>query len=189
MKLEVAEKIADGICEELRREGVCKLAEVAGSVRRQKAEVKDIELVLIPRLGMDLFGEENPSGPTRFDDWLRDEVEVAGALLRGKKDGPRHKQLIHANTGVTIEFFIVLPPAQFGAIYTIRTGPAAFSQWLVTKKKYGGGMPNYLQQKDGALWYKGEIVETPTELHYFEALGLDWVPVCEREAFVKERLK
>jgi hypothetical protein len=42
---------------------------------------------------------------------------------------------------IAIDLFIVLPPAQFGAFFAIRTGTAEFSQWLVTPREKGGAIP------------------------------------------------
>jgi DNA polymerase/3'-5' exonuclease PolX len=86
------------------------------------------------------------------------------------------KQFAVAPTGIKLDLFIVQPPAQWGAILAIRTGPAHYSHWLVTQRKQGGAMPSYLRQRDGALWDGDELVPTPTEASYFAALGIDTVP-------------
>lgn len=35
-------------------------------------------------------------------------------------------------------------------------------------------------QRDGALWNRGEVVETPTEKDYFKMLGVPWREPKER---------
>lgn len=71
-----------------------------------------------------------------------------------------------------LDLFAVTPPAQWGAIVTIRTGPGGFSRRLVTSRLYGGGMPVGMREHEGALWAGGRLVETPEEEDFFHALGL-----------------
>lgn len=152
----------------------CEQAEVAGSVRRGKAEVGDIEIVLQPRLEpvYDLFG-----APAGHRDSLQGFVWSAWGQL--VKNGPRFKQILTPQ-GVMLDVFIVRPPAQFGLIYLIRTGPAEFSRWVVTPQDKGGALPSHLRVRDGAIWDGDDIVPTPTEADVFRVLGLDFIPPAER---------
>lgn len=179
MNLAKAEKIAYPLLEELHNAEVLRMGAVAGSIRRKKPEVKDIEIVAEPILGLDMFGHPDIHAPSELDKWIDSSIQI-GEIARGDKNGKRYKQLIHVSSGMKIDLFLVLPPAQWGAIMAIRTGPAAFSQWLVTPKQKGGALPSIYKQRDGALWYKGELVETATEEAYFEKLGIPWIPPEKR---------
>ena len=55
MELERARKIADAVVKRL--SSYCQKIEVAGSIRRQKPWVKDVDLVLIPNDLWSLHGE------------------------------------------------------------------------------------------------------------------------------------
>ena len=152
----------------------CERIEIKGSIARGKPEPKDIELVAIPKFGKgttDLFGAE--VAPVNLLNLIVD-AHARNEDLVLTKNGDRYKQF-HLPEYVYVDLFIVLPPAQWGVIATIRTGPGDYSKWLVTQKRQGGAMPAHLHQKDGALWRGNEMIETPEESDYFRALGLDWV--------------
>ena len=153
--------------------------QIAGSIRRRKPWVRDIEIVLEPRMYEQaaLFGEQ-----VHLLDALADfPWRQWGRLV---KNGPRYKQLLLRHPAVKVDLFIVRPPAQFGYLFALRTGPAAFSRALVTPRRYGGLMPDDLQARGGAYWRRGEVVPTPLESDVFDLLGLEWVPPWERHRLV-----
>ena len=126
----------------------CHRIEIAGSIRRRKETVKDIELVCIPKLVdlTDMFGV--PLAPFERSKLDRIDLKHLGHLV---KDGPRQKQ-IRLPSGINLDLFIVLPPAQWGYIYCIRTGPADYSRWIVTPRKLNGALPSHLRAHHGAIW-------------------------------------
>jgi DNA polymerase/3'-5' exonuclease PolX len=144
---------------------------IAGSLRRCKPDVGDIEIVCIPRIEPDLFG--NPimaSGRISHDL----EVEYGYELL---KDGEHFKQF-YAAPELKCDLFITTPE-QWGVIFAIRTGSAEFSHKLVTPKKYGGYLPSYLNVKDGRVWNMAQAMSTPEEKDFFDLCGL-WVEPKDR---------
>lgn len=187
MRLKEADEIADGLVMAL--QSVCERVKVAGSVRRGKAVVKDIEIVCVPRIETvtvsDLFGGEMCERRSLLDERLNDMVR-SRTLVRGDKDGERMKTfgVSSLDGNIQLDLFIVLPPAQWGVIYTIRTGPAGFSQWLVTPRSKGGALPDYMRVSGGALRdMRGAetIIPTPEEKDFFAALGLNWKEPSKRE--------
>jgi DNA polymerase (family 10) len=170
MNLSYAENIADRWIGTLT--SYCQRVEIAGSIRRKKPDVKDIEIVAIPVIEYtpDLFG--NPSHPFNLLNHLL--LQGEGTLYRFIKNGGRYKQ-IALPEGINLDLFIVLPPAQWGVIFTIRTGPSHYSKWLMTKKKYGGAMPSHMRVKDGALWTNDTVIDTQEEEDFFKSIGLDWI--------------
>jgi DNA polymerase/3'-5' exonuclease PolX len=161
----------------------CERLEVAGSIRRQAPTVGDVELVAMPKLAaqLDLFGEASGE----CDDllaarlaWLLEHGELTPRYTEAGQArlGPRYQALVYQDAGV--DLFICRPPAQFGVILTIRTGPAAFSKALVTPKREGGYLPDHLRVQGGALRYRtsGEILPTGEERDLFAAIGLPWQP-------------
>ncbi|MDP9379795.1 MAG: hypothetical protein M3Q29_06520 [Chloroflexota bacterium] len=177
----------------------CERIQIAGSVRRCKPEVKDVELVAIPRLMVadHMFGGEASRvslldaliGELVQRKWLAWNTESPG-------NGPKYKRLV-ACPSVNM-----LPPAakvdlfiadrdNFGNQLTIRTGDREFTNLLVTAREIGGLMPDGLRQTDGYLhvWdrrasfdpdYKGgAIIPCPDEAAYFAALGIRTVPEPE----------
>lgn len=176
-ELSKAKRTAEYLVERMRP--ACYRVEIAGSIRRRKPVVHDIEIVVEPYVDAlpNLLGEVAVYH-SRLDDVLADLLEEGGLhWFAGAKVGERLKQFhaLEAN-GIKVDLFIVRPPAQWGSIFAIRTGPAHYSHWLVTPKRQGGAMPSYLVQRDGGLYEGDRLIETPTEESYFEALGIWPVP-------------
>lgn len=170
----------------------CERIEVAGSLRRQRETIGDIELVAVPRYGeasRDLFHEVIEPGVNLLD-LACDRLFVEGALgKRYDKNGrPRWGSGLKWATyrDVALDLFPVISPAQWGVDFLIRTGSAEFSKRLVTPIEKGGWCPKGLYFKDGQLWrigYQGpaEPLDTPSEMDVFLAVGRGFIPPEERE--------
>ena len=177
-----AERIAAELVEMLRP--ACERIEIAGSIRRRKADVGDIELLAIPRIMpvRNLLGE--PAASIDKLDLLCRELVRGGVLTaRGANGrsalGPRYKRL--AYQGFPVDLFSVLPPAQFGVLFLIRTGPAEFSRRFVTHRRRGGMLPEWLVVREGALWQRMpdrllKLVDAPEEGDVFRLLSIDYIP-------------
>jgi DNA polymerase (family 10) len=137
----------------------CHRAELAGSVRRGKDLIGDIEVVAIPKpydIGLLKYGL-----PEVVDQW---EL-VKGKLMPGKT---KYTQRI-LPCGIKLDLFLV-NESNFGYHYTIRTGSAAYSKWLAqrwVKKGFNG--------VGGNLTRDGEIVPVPSEKEFYRLLDLKWV--------------
>jgi DNA polymerase/3'-5' exonuclease PolX len=160
----------------------------AGSVRRLQPIVQDIELVAVPQMvpvprPKQLFETEPPELVSALDRFAETLPKTGDLILDPdlKRNGPRYKRLRYRSV-IAVDLFIVLPPAQLGAVLAIRTGDAEFSHLLVTKRSQGGAMPDRLSQREGALWEGLTLLPTDTEEAYFEALGLPWLPPSQRTA-------
>lgn len=156
----------------------CEKIEIAGSLRRGKDQVKDIEIVAQPILGCDIFGDSSPDVPSGLDAVLM--VLIARGRLDPVKGGQRYMQFVIRPEDIKLDLFIVRPPAQWGPIFLIRTGPDSFSKRFVTKRKYGGLLPSNLREKDGCIWDGDRALDTPTEESVFSILGIPWIPPEER---------
>lgn len=178
----------------------CERIEVAGSIRRKMHTVKDIEIVAIPRtetLQVGLFGE--PGEPISLLKQKLDSLVADGVIEKRADDagrftwGEKHQRALIRENGreIGIDFFAVLPPAQWGVIFAIRTGNYEFSRNLVTTITHGGKMPDDMRVADGALWrvdpkdrdVKLGIVHTPEEKDFFEAIGYHDYPAPENRYF------
>lgn len=152
----------------------CERIELAGSIRRQKPLVGDIELVAIPRRPRDLLGEPIP-GPTALDRFLDERA------VQFTKRGEKYQQFAYGS--YTVDLFLATPDT-WGSIFTIRTGSADFSHWLVTHEPRGacpwpvrfGGEGAY----PGRLTHNGRLLATPEERDVFAALGLAYIDPAER---------
>jgi DNA polymerase/3'-5' exonuclease PolX len=159
----------------------CERVEIAGSVRRGKYEVKDIELLAVPKVKIfpDIWGK--PGTQINLLEARINTLFMERAYLAATKRGPRYKQLVLLE-GIHLDLFIVQPPAEWGVQKLIRTGPADFSQFCVTQKNKGGALPSYLHVKDGAIWHRSKKIETPEEEDVFRILGMEYIEPKDRRA-------
>jgi DNA polymerase/3'-5' exonuclease PolX len=163
--LEAAKKIYDLLAP------VCQRIEVAGSLRRGKPDVGDIEMVCVPMPKTDLLGNE-----------YLDTAEIVYTLARAGYTMPRFNGEHFKQFSVgpcNCDLFITTMP-QWGVIYTIRTGSAEFSHRLVTTRQKGGLLPSHLKVKDGRVWNGDDALDTRTEEDLFIALGLKWISPKDR---------
>ncbi len=163
-----AELVADSVLQYLAP--YVKRSVVAGSIRRRRPDVKDIEIVAEPVGVPDgLFGATRPAALE-----IREAARAWGRLA---KAGEKFIQVPDVlGSGLALDLFLVTPPASWGAILTIRTGPADFSQRLVTALR-----GRLMRCEEGRVLGRfGVEVPTPTEEDFFRACGVAWVPPEER---------
>ncbi len=166
--LQEAERIKDNLAP------YCEKIEIAGSIRRKKAQVGDIEIVLIPKaVVVDLFGRKNYDLGSLFS-------AVPDLDYEFIKGGRKYRQYVHRGSRLHLDLFITTPN-QWGLIFAIRTGSAQFSHWLVTKKRYGGALPSNYLIKDGFLFDQaGEVIPCTTEKEFFENIQISYIPPEQR---------
>lgn len=180
----------------------CERIEIAGSIRREKLFVGDIELVAIPRLEyfpgqLDLFGQAKPGKTVNhLDQALAGKLAALDRpIFKSKRDlliamhkpiplhlddltrwGERWKRFYlwgNDEVGIVpVDLFITTPEA-WGAIFCIRTGPGDFSKALVTRFR----RHTLYYQADGSLKRKdtSAVVPVPEERDYFRLAGVVWV--------------
>lgn len=171
-------------------ETACERIEIAGSLRRRKLEVRDIELVAVARLEDrpdGLFGSETIDllearvaellGSGFLDVRLVANHRAGGSIDYQTKLGPAFKALVF--DGIPVDLFIVRPPATWGCIFALRTGPGDWNTRLVTECKAIGRRVAGGQVE---RWHHGawEVVPTPEERDFFAAVGQPWVEPPDR---------
>ena len=177
-----AQQLANEVVDLFR--GVCERIEIGGSIRRKKETVGDTEIVIEPRLtpAYDMFGDicgmvneqYEYSKLCREKGVLQPRLDINGTGAWGE----RYQRAIYK--GFALDIFCVLPPAQWGVIMAIRTGPATFSKRVVTSRLFGGRLPTGYQIKDGQLLIGGQPVLVETEKEFFNLIELEYVPPEER---------
>lgn len=90
------------------------------------------------------------------------------------KNGQRYKQ-VELTEGYNLDLFLVHPPAQWGVIMTIRTGPAEFSRKMVTQRNKGGLLPSFAKVIDGGVYVDGKLIEMNEEADFFNFCDLKWI--------------
>lgn len=178
---------AQAVAEEVRKllSPACQRIEIAGSIRRRSPTVGDIELLAEPTtttVPIDLFGELAET--VDHLDTLAHKF-LANGTFRYRTDknsrtavGPRYKRLVC--NGIGLDLFSCLPPAQWGLLLAIRTGPGEFSHQLVTPRHMGGLLPDGWNVRDGQLWHGFESVPVPDEETLFDILGMDYITPADR---------
>lgn len=179
----------------------CTRIAVAGSLRRGKAEVRDIEIVCapdeqqLPTGGRRGFIEIKQNAVNWICDRLRDEKIFEPRLnLQGNPEAwsDRHKRAFYK--GAKLDLFIVLPDRSWGYTMLLRTGPGDANGVLVTRSGvrnhdglYGILPPEY-KFFEGELWL-GNQARIPTfeEKDVFTALDLPYIPPPLRSVEMYQR--
>ncbi len=184
--LTVAEQIVGSLAD------VCEDIRIAGSIRREKEKVGDIELVAVPKVETQasLVGDGEPVANLLLDrlDELMAQKKIAPAPFPAWGERQR-KFMVKTRLGHEYQIDLYMcEPDNFGAILLIRTGSQDFSRWIVTSRVQGklqiGAMPIGMRQSKGRLWkMEGDDwkpVPTYTEEDYFNALEIPWIPPEKR---------
>lgn len=177
MPLHQARRLADSVLASL--SPACERIEIAGSVRRKKPTIGDIEIVVIPSLCPDLeaqlslFGDP-PKMVSALDLLLDNLVRHKDHFRRGDKNGPLFKNfLVEFNrdgSEIGLDLFLTTPE-QWGYILALRTGPGDFNQAWVTQKSKGGLLPDEYNFSGGWLYRRGKRIPTPEESDVFRLIG------------------
>lgn len=181
----------------------CERIEVAGSIRRQRAEVKDIELVILPKWGSEpvagqagLFGEN-----TQPVNLAQRAIEALGAVVvqpikpgthdvvpwHLTRDG-KYWRLYLPGAGLKVDVFVCTPET-WGLNLMIRTGsgvgpsgtpsdgfaPAMLTRWKAITDG-GWSAESRLHQANGT------VRPTPEEVDVFEACRVRWLPPERRNS-------
>jgi DNA polymerase/3'-5' exonuclease PolX len=166
----------------------CERIEIAGSIRRRRATVGDIEIVAIPKLCPDLeaqlslFGDP-PKMVSALDLLLSNLVREKDNFRHNNKDGDLYKNFFvmfdEDGSEIGLDLFLTTPD-QWGYIMALRTGPGDFNKAWVTQKSKGGLLPDNCYFKGG--WLCDELGQraTPEESDIFELIG-GTIPAAERD--------
>lgn len=187
---------AQAIAEEVKAAiaDVCTSVVIAGSVRRKKAEVGDIELVCIPSYATTIpAGELFPRNENQLEARLRAMAGGGSLIERYKEDGTRvawfkkgkESRYIAAayKEKIGVDFFIILPDRLdwYGWHLLLRTGPSDANQLLMTEKMHGGWLPRGMKVADGIIYREGKPCPVEDEAAFFELWGFhDFIPASER---------
>jgi DNA polymerase/3'-5' exonuclease PolX len=193
MKLQNALSIADGIVAALSPN--CEIINVAGSCRRKKPEVGDIEIVCVPKRKIikPLFGDDIIGGRTKG---FVSAVELLGKRVKGSIiDGKNVK--VKLEEGIIVDMW--LPDYQeFYRHLAIRTGSSDYSARVIAtgwRKKGWCGSDLGLRKISDCIEHKHRSgsstwkcvnvkAEQPpqrkSEQEFFDWLGIKWVEPASR---------
>jgi len=156
MKLEEATALANKILEEI--SPFCERCEVAGSVRRRRPEVHDVDIVLIPRAFM----------------W---QSLINRLVQRGAVVVLQGSRLARLNIdGQQVDLYVASPD-NWGTILLIRTGSAKHNIKLMNRARKMGLKFSAVR---GVL-RGNEVLAAKTEEEIFRVLNLEFKAPEERE--------
>lgn len=129
----------------------CDRIEIAGSLRRKKQEVKDIEIVAIPndRFQLGLI----------VDKWKKIRGNVGGKYVQ--RELPE---------GINLDLFFATEK-NWGLIFAIRTGSAEYSHKILG---IGWVRAGY-KSKEGTLYKSDQAIEVREETDLFNLIGIDYI--------------
>ena len=170
MELAEAKKLAEDIRNKLKP--YCERIEIAGSIRRERMTVNDIEIVCIPKTVtvqdtfFDTKLEKHPGFIKIVDSWER----INGDAVEGKY----MQRMLSSN--IKLDIFTTTR-YNWGLIYAIRTGSADFSYKVLAcgwkKKGY--------HSLNGILRTEASRIQVAEEEDLFKLIGIGWIPPKERE--------
>lgn len=183
LALPLAEKLVDIL------QPACKRIEIAGGLRRQETDPHDIELVAIPDLRSPRLAFGSPIYESLLDAILGSlsHYDEDDLLIHLSKNGSKFKQFAISQDGgqswlIKVDLFLITPPADWGVLYLIRTGPADFSRWIVTQKHKGGGLPNGYRIEDGRILSENnDYIPCPEEIDFLSFCKLTWIKPSRRQ--------
>lgn len=175
MKLQQAQQLANTALAMI--EPYCTVCMIAGSIRREKDEVKDIEIVCVPKVvevAVDMFSK----GWVRHPEFYTVMANL-GPIVKGHPSTGRQVKvnMLHSDStdAIMIDVFIATPE-NFGYIYMLRTGSSEWNRDIMIPrgKKLG------FTFADGIIWYRGKPQHTPDEESVFRLLNMQFVPPQHR---------
>lgn len=143
----------------------CYRIEIAGSIRRQKPQVKDIEIVCIPK----------PYQTGLFSDGIALVVNE-WPKVKGDLDYQycKYTQRVLPE-GIKLDLFFA-QPGNWGSILLIRTG-----DWEFSKHFMGHIMPQRgYKQQDGYVWKSGDKIEVKEEKELFDLMRIPFIEPKDR---------
>ena len=155
-----AYKIALEVLEQLKPH--CERIEIAGSIRRKKAEVGDIEILAIPK----------PYDVGLFQSGI---ATVVNQWEKVKGDLPcKYTQRI-LPSGIKLDLFIA-DESNWGYTFAMRTGSADYSHRVLAN----GWVREGFKSEGGYLFRNGEKYEIKEEIDLFKLIGLRYVEPEDR---------
>lgn len=168
VKLARARRIAEAVVEAVRP--FCDRIEIAGSIRRQRPEPNDIDLVALvndQEAVSEIFASRDArivkSGPELLQVLLKDDTQIDFWMARGPIELPDL-------------FDRRLLPGNFGSVLLCRTGSRLHNIYLVGAARQLG----LVWHPHDGLFRDKECLASEEEEHILRALRLEFVPPDQR---------
>jgi len=182
-------RVAKELCDALKPVCVPDRLIVAGSLRRRKELVGDVEIVFVPKVEVlpsaDLFGGGEPVVRNLADEVIDGLVRDGVLRKRLSRDGrpawgAKNKLALHANSLIPVDLFTATEESWFNYL-VCRTGPAELNTLIASKAQELGWMWNpYGSGFSRASGLGREVRVMGSEREVFEFVGLPYKEPWER---------
>lgn len=183
--LEEAQKVAESLL--LRMASSCIRIEIAGSLRRRRPDVGDIEILFISK-------EERVKDVDLFTDTLVRTADICILGLEGQRVlarrknangsevyGEKNKLMVHVDSGIPVDLFATTLGCWFNYL-VFRTGPAESNIRIASKaKKQGWTWNPYGPGFTTTHRMPPELIPVHCEEDVFRLVGLPYLPPEERK--------
>lgn len=142
---------------------------IAGSYRREKPTIGDLEAVFIP----------SPNFHAHLD-----KLDAQGVITRGRAWGQKQRQFIY--DGLKIDLYTAAED-NYGYILWLRTGAADANKRVVTFLKNKAN-PAPFRLEEGFVWTETHKLHVPDEQTFFRLLGIPLIEPRDREVPTYARL-
>lgn len=162
----------------------CERITIAGSIRRQKPRVRDIEILYIPKEKRVLDCRELFRDPMLVE-WTEEklfDLEKTGVLqarknkLGRKTLGDSIKLYVHVRSGIPVDLFATNSDSWWNYL-VCRTGPAESNIRIASAAKRKGG---HWRPYTAGFELDGGIVPIRSEKEVFDFVGLPYLPPEQR---------
>lgn len=188
--LERAHSVARGIVAALAPH--CERIQIAGSIRRERPEVGDIEILYQPKMieKHELFGKLRVTDPEVEKTILR--MERDGILARRTRQDGRNtfglcnKLMVHVASGIPVDLFTATPENWF-SLLVCRTGSKEINISIAAAAKargwrwqpYAGGFSRRLHPHN-------QILPIDSEEAAFLLVGMPYLPPHRRDNWLRQ---
>lgn len=152
--------------------------EIAGSIRRQRPTVGDIEIVYVPKINQDTSAGALFAEPVNATDQRIEQLEQIGILERRPNKrgqysfGERIKLMRHKPTGIPVDLFSTTPAAWFNYL-VCRTGGADSNMRIAGTARQRG----FMWRPYSAGFYDpktDQVIPMNSEREVFDFVGLPY---------------
>jgi DNA polymerase (family 10) len=175
--------VAEELCTALKPH--CERMAIAGSLRRQKPTVGDIELLFVAKMGVrkaDLLSiEEYSVADFHIGEWLR-----VGILAKRPNKvgvftwGPLNKLAVHVSSGIPVDLFAEPKPEEWFRSLVIRTGPKELNKRLIESAHRNGVQVHAYGNPALVRLSTGKPLECHSERDFFALCGVPYAEPWER---------
>lgn len=163
----------------------CERIEIAGSLRRKKPFVGDVELLYVPKWEERRDGLFDTKQVNLAEEKILDLLLNAELVKRLNKQGKisswgqQNKYAVHAAIGIPVDLFSTTEDRWWMSL-VIRTGPKELNIRLMTECRKNG----LEGEAYGTFtkWPSGEIVPVGSEREVFQLAGIPWLEPEQRKA-------